>query len=108
MSTVHVLSYFFGGAFATNAVPHLVAGLSGQRFQSPFAQPPGRGLSSAVVNFVWGFVNLIIAYVLLCRVGLFDVRAPEDILPVLAGVALLGLPLAWHFGRLNGDAPAPR
>ncbi len=45
-----LVSYFFGGAFLTNAVPHLVSGLMGRPFQSPFASPSGEGLSSSTTN----------------------------------------------------------
>ncbi len=96
------VAWFFGGAFLTNAVPHLVAGLQGRAFQSPFARPPGIGLSSSTVNVVWGFINLAIAYALFARVGAFN---PNDL--VHLGVAtlgglLMGLGLAWHFGRFHG------
>jgi hypothetical protein len=47
MEWIHCISYFFGGAFLTNAIPHFVSGLMGQPFQSPFAKPPGEGLSVA-------------------------------------------------------------
>jgi hypothetical protein len=33
-----LLSYFFGGAFAGNAIPHFVAGTMGRSFQTPFRQ----------------------------------------------------------------------
>src|SRR5580704_2642079 len=49
-----LVSYFFGGVFAANAIPHFVAGTMGRPFQSPFAKPPGQGLSSATVNVLWG------------------------------------------------------
>ena len=55
MQWLHYLSYFLGGAFLINAVPHLVSGLMGRPFQSPFAKPPGEGLSSSTVNVLWGF-----------------------------------------------------
>lgn len=46
-------SYFFGGIFLGNAIPHFVSGSMGRAFQSPFARPPGKGLSSALVNIGW-------------------------------------------------------
>ena len=55
---LHLLSYFFGGAFLANAIPHLVSGMQGRPFQSPFAKPPGQGFSSATVNVLWGFANI--------------------------------------------------
>jgi len=71
MQWLHYISYFFGGTFFANAVPHLVSGLMGRPFQSPFAKPPGRGLSSSVVNVLWGFLNLVFGYVLVFQVGDF-------------------------------------
>ena len=50
MRWYHYISYFFGGAFLANAVPHFVNGVSGNPFQSPFAHPPGEGLSPALGN----------------------------------------------------------
>ncbi|MCC6558783.1 MAG: hypothetical protein IT372_38110 [Polyangiaceae bacterium] len=55
-------AYFFGGAFFANALPHLIAGVSGQPLQSPFASPPLKGLSSPAVNVAWALVNLALAY----------------------------------------------
>ena len=43
MMWLHDLSYFFGGAFLTNAIPHFVSGVMGRPFQSPFANPPEIG-----------------------------------------------------------------
>jgi hypothetical protein len=41
---------FFAGAFLANFVPHFVHGISGDRFPTPFANPPGKGLSSPTLN----------------------------------------------------------
>ena len=57
----HFMAYFFGGAFLANTIPHLVNGISGSPFQSPFASPPGQGLSSSMVNVLWGMFNLVVA-----------------------------------------------
>ena len=62
MMFLHDLAYFFGGAFLSNAVPHYVSGVMGRPFQSPFAKPPGKGLSSSTVNVLWGFANIAIGY----------------------------------------------
>ena len=74
MNWLWLVSYFFGGIFAANAIPHFVSGLMGRAFQSPFANPPGKGLSSSTVNVVWGFFNAVVAYLLVVRVGAFDLR----------------------------------
>ena len=73
----HFIAYFFGGAFLANTIPHLVNGISGSPFQSPFASPPGQGLSSSTVNVLWGMFNLVVAYVLVARVGRFESAADE-------------------------------
>ena len=73
----HYIAWFFGGAFLANTIPHLVNGISGSPFQSPFAWPPGEGLSSAMVNVLWGMFTLVVGYVLVVRVGRFDLRQDE-------------------------------
>jgi hypothetical protein len=102
MPWLDLLSYFFGGAFFANAIPHFVSGLMGRPFQSPFAKPPGQGLSSSTVNVLWGFLNLVIAYLLVCRVGDFDLRSNVDIAALGLGVLAISLPLARQFGRFHG------
>ena len=102
MEWLHHLSYFAGGAVLTNAVPHFVSGTMGRPFQSPFATPRGEGLSSSTVNVAWGFANLVIAYLLICRVGAFDLRATPDVVALGLGMLLSGLGLARLFGRFHG------
>jgi len=102
MRWYHYLAYFFGGAFLANTLPHLVNGISGNAFQSPFASPPGEGLSSSTVNVLWGFFNLVIGYLLVCRVGKFDLRNTRHVLLLAAGVLLMSVMLARAFGRLHG------
>ena len=75
----------------TNAVPHLVSGVMGRPFQSPFAKPRGEGLSSSTVNVLWGFFNLAVGYLLVCHVGDFDLRAIDDAISLGLGVLLFGL-----------------
>ncbi len=102
MDWLSLVSYFFGGAFLVNAIPHLVSGVMGRPFQSPFAKPPGEGLSSSTVNVVWGFFNLAIGYLLVCRVGDFSLRNSADVAPLGAGAFLIALFCARHFGPFHG------
>ena len=102
MNWSHSIAWFFGGAFLLNAVPHIVAGAMGRPFQSPFAKPRGEGLSSSTVNMVWGFANLVVAYLLILRVGEFDLRSTADAVTLGLGMLLIGIFLARHFGRFNG------
>ena len=106
MSWPHLIAYFFahffGGAVFANAIPHWVAGAMGRPFQSPFAKPPGEGFSSSVTNVLWGGFNLIIAYLLLVRVGDFDIRNLADIASAGLGAILITLFCARRFGAFNG------
>jgi hypothetical protein len=101
------LSYFFGGAVSANAIPHFVSGMMGRPFQSPFAKPPGQGLSSSTVNVLWGFFNLAIGYVLVCRVGAFDLRDLGDVAAFGAGTLVMALFAARHFGQFHGGNQRP-
>lgn len=105
MVWLHDLAYFFGGVFFANAVPHYVSGTMGRSFQSPFAKPPGKGLSSSTVNVLWGFGNLAVAYGLL-RVGQFDLRAADHVVSLGLGLLLTGVMAARTFGRFHcGNSP---
>jgi hypothetical protein len=102
MTWLYDLSYFWGGAFLSNATPHLVSGVMGRPFQTPFAKPPGQGFSSSIVNVLWGFANLAAGYLLIFRVGAFDPHDNAHIIALGLGVLLMSLFAAWTFGRFNG------
>ncbi len=102
MNWLSLVSYFFGGAFAANAIPHFVAGTMGRAFQSPFANPPGKGLSSSMVNVLWGFSNAVIGYLLVAHVGAFDPRATTHIVAFGLGALLISIFSARHFGQFHG------
>jgi hypothetical protein len=102
MEWLNYVSYFFGGVFIANAVPHAVSGLLGRAFQSPFAKPPGKGLSSAKVNILWGFFNLLVGYFLICKVGDFDIHNLSQIGVAFLGAFLISLQAASHFGKYHG------
>ena len=102
MRWYHYLAYFWGGAFLANAVPHLVSGITGHPFQSPFATPSGQGLSSALVNVLWGSFNLVIGYLLICRVGTFELRRTSHVLAAGVGALLMAIMASFAFGRFYG------
>jgi hypothetical protein len=102
MTWIHLVSYFFGGIFLANAIPHLVSGVTGRPFQSPFAKPPGQGLSSSRVNVLWGSFNLAVAYGLLCQVGRFELSNLADAGAAAVGGLLISVMLAGHFGQFHG------
>jgi hypothetical protein len=90
------------GRIPANTLPHLGNGISGHAFQSPFASPPGVGLSSSLVNVMWGLFNLVVAYLLVCRVGSFNLRKTQHVLVLGAGILIMSLMLAHAFGPLHG------
>jgi hypothetical protein len=64
MEWYNYLAAFFAGAFLSNAIPHFVKGVCGDKFPTPFSKPPGKGLSSAPVNVIWGLFNIVIGFLL--------------------------------------------
>jgi hypothetical protein len=101
MSWYIYFAHFVAGLFLANAVPHFANGISGERFQSPFASPPGVGESSPLVNVLWGMANLVIGYVLLFGVGEFAGGLSIDALAVAFGVLATAVGLARHFGHVR-------
>ena len=102
MTIVQAIALFFGGVFFMNAVPHVLAGSLGRPFQTPFATPPGEGLSSSLVNVLWGFGNLVAAWVLLVLAGGFVPHAWAHALAAGAGALMMAVFHARHFGRFHG------
>jgi len=108
MNSLHLVPYFFGGVFLTNALPHFVSGVRGEPFQSPFATPRGQGLSSSMVNVLWGFFNLVVSYVLIFHIGDFELKITADAVPFGLGILAMGLLCARLFGRFHGGAKPER
>lgn len=108
MPWYYYLAHFFAGAFLTNGVPHLVQGICGNRFQTPFASPPGIGESSSIVNVLWGAFNLIIGAALLRY--FFPSKLPPplaDSVPTVLGALVMALWLAHHFSKVRNAPPRP-
>ena len=100
------LLQFVAGAFLANGVPHFVQGISGARFHTPFASPPGVGESSPVVNVLWGFLNLVIGFALLFE---FAPKGADVVLEwvfVGLGALMMALFCAWHFRRVRARTQA--
>jgi hypothetical protein len=101
------VAHFFAGAFLANGLPHFLQGMCGNKFQTPFASPPGVGESSALVNVVWGWFNFLVGGVLL---WIFFVPLPPP--PAVAAATMLGalaisVYLAYRFGSVRNSAPHP-
>ncbi|MGB2677262.1 MAG: hypothetical protein WAN12_09285 [Candidatus Acidiferrum sp.] len=102
MQWLTYVAYFLGGAFLVNAVPNFTNGVSGRRFPTPFASPPGKGQSSPTLNVLWGTLNLAIGYLLVAHVGEFHLRRIPDVLVSGAGGLLMAVMLSRAFGRDEG------
>lgn len=96
MKWYHYLACFFAGLFLTNTVPHFVHGISGDSFPTPFANPPGKGLSSPTVNVLWALANLLIGYILF-RVGKVSQTNKWSLLAFFAGVVYISITLSIVF-----------
>ncbi|MDG2001935.1 MAG: hypothetical protein P8J20_01250 [Novosphingobium sp.] len=103
MSILHIVAWFGAGGLLINTLPHLIAGLQGRAFQSPFAKPPGVGLSSPLSNVLWGFFNLVASWALFTQVGAFDLANAAHAGVAAFGGLFSGVFLAVHFGKLHGS-----
>ncbi|MFN3974101.1 MAG: hypothetical protein ACK4K2_02320 [Dehalococcoidia bacterium] len=95
------VALLLGGAFLANAIPHLVRGLTGEKFPTPFAKPPGVGESPPWVNALWGLVNLGAGYALVFGAGALSMGFTRSALMVAIGFAVTSLALARYFGRVR-------
>jgi hypothetical protein len=93
---------FFSGIFIANAVPHFVHGISGNRFPSPFAHPPGKGLSSPTVNVIWALANLIAGYFLF-RAGKVCSGGSPALSIFFAGFAAISILMSVQFQKKQSN-----
>ena len=96
MQWYHYFSAFCAGAFLGNFVPHFIKGVAGDPFPTPFAKPPGKGLSSPPVNVFWALFNLVIGYILF-RVGRVSVDNNLSIILFFLGLACISILGAKNF-----------
>ena len=102
MPWYHYLAVFFSGAFLANAVPHFVQGISGNKFPTPFAKPPGSGLSSAPVNVLWGMLNIVIGGFLF-TVSAIDRGHPASLVLFCIGAALMSVMMSVNFQKKDKE-----
>lgn len=95
-----LLLAFLGAVFLSNALPHLAAGLRGEAFPTPFARPHGVGMSSPLVNFLWGSANLL-AGLFLGSVAGVRVALNPVFAAAIVGFLLMGAFSSIHFGRVR-------
>src|SRR5437016_5889898 len=92
---------FFAGMFLANVVPHFVHGVSGDRFPTPFAKPPGKGLSSPQLNVVWALINLLLGGLLVWASSVTSAH-PHAIVVFAAGAIAMSFRLSVALARKHG------
>ena len=98
MNWSNYIACFFAGMLLANVVPHFVHGISGDRFPTPFAHPPGKGLSSPTVNVVWAVFNLLVGYILF-RLGNVSSGGDSALVIFFAGIVSLSVMSSVHFAK---------
>jgi hypothetical protein len=88
MKWYNFIACFFFGVFLVNSMPHFIHGISGDYFPTPFANPPGKGLSSPLLNVIWGLINMIICLLLYNASKISTTNKWSIILFVLGFVAM--------------------
>ncbi len=96
MKWYHYVACFFAGAFLANMVPHFIHGISGDSFPSPFSDPPGKGLSSPIVNVLWGLGNLVVGYILY-KAGKVSQANTSSMLIFFIGIVCMSIMLSISF-----------
>ena len=96
MKWQHYIAAFFAGVFLTNLIPHFIHGLSGDAFPTPFADPPGKGLSSPLTNVLWALFNLLIGY-LLFRASKLNSKSKLGLLVFFIGIAAISIMSSMAF-----------
>src|SRR5437879_13893159 len=104
MNWYNYIACFFAGTFFANVVPHFAHGISGERFPTPFAHPPGKGLSSPTTNVAWALANLIVGYVLF-RAGKVSSGGTSALAVFFVGIAALSTWLLVLFAIITPFAP---
>jgi hypothetical protein len=102
MNWSEYIACFFAGMFLANVVPHFVHGISGDRFPTPFAKPPGKGLSSAPVNVLWALFNLVVGYILF-RAGKVSTGGDAALAIFFAGLAVISIFSSINFTKKHAS-----
>lgn len=102
MEWYQYIASFFAGAFLANVIPHFVHGVSGNKFPTPFAKPPGKGLSSPTVNVVWALFNLFVGYLLLKR-GEVSPANTLSLVVFFIGIAAISVMASINFQKKDKE-----
>lgn len=94
---------FLSGMFLVNSIPHLVTGINGSSHMTPFGKN-----SSALLNVIWAFANIIIGVWILnySRNDITDVFSMSSFSwSFWIGALVMGLLAAWLFGKKDARFP---
>lgn len=94
MKWYRYIGYLFSGAFLANSIPHLVSGISGREFSTPLANP-----SSAILNGIWGLINLIAGMAILIAVGGLAWKFDRRWIIVALGFIYITIQLSFVFSQ---------
>lgn len=86
---------FLAGVLLANAVPHGVSAVQGTRFPTPFATPPGVGLSGPMANAAWSALNAAGGAALLGQ----PAAGSRERASVVSGALAMSFFLAYYFGK---------
>ena len=98
MRWYNLVGCFFLGAFFVNSVPHFIHGISGDFFPTPFANPPGKGLSSPLLNVIWGLINMIVC-LFLYNASMISTSNKWTIILFAVGFVAMSIRLSFVFTK---------
>lgn len=93
MNLFNYIVCFFAGSFLCNSVPHFVKGVSGDKFPTPFANPPAKGLSKPYINVLWGLFNMVVSMTLIWY-GKVSINNIWSIVVMFSGFSIMGVGLS--------------
>jgi hypothetical protein len=96
MRWYNYLACFFLGVFLVNSIPHFIHGISGDYLPTPFANPPGKGLSPPIINLFWGYLNIVVSF-LLYKGSKIASKNKWGIILFLIGFVIMSIELSLTF-----------
>lgn len=102
MNGYNYIACFFAGVFLSNSIPHFTKGVTGEKFPTPFAKPPARGLSSPFLNVIWGLINLAVGLIL-AESGDVSVGGSLSVITLFSGFALMGILLSLFASKKHRE-----
>lgn len=94
MKWYNFIACFFMGVFLVNSIPHFIHGISGDYFPTPFANPPGKGMSPPFLNVMWGLLNMSVCF-LLYKASKISISNKWAIILFLIGFVAMSIRLSF-------------